>query len=38
MPYLLRQFFIPMQVKLREEDKIKHMVWSFLLLAFFSSP
>ena len=31
MPYSLRQFFMAMPVKLREEDKIKHMVWSFWL-------
>ena len=29
MPYFLRQFFMALPVKLREEDKIKHMVWSF---------
>jgi len=28
---LLRQFFVALPVKLREEDKIKHMVWSFWL-------
>ena len=31
MPYSLRQFFMALPVKLREEDKIKHMVWSFWL-------
>ena len=29
MPYFLRQFFVALPFKLREEDKIKHMVWSF---------
>jgi hypothetical protein len=29
MPYFLRQFFMALPFKLREEDKIKHMVWSF---------
>lgn len=28
---LLRQFFVALPVKLREADKIKHMVWSFWL-------
>jgi hypothetical protein len=31
MPYFLRQFFMALPFKLREEDKIKHMVWSFYL-------
>ena len=31
MPYFLRQFFMALPFKLREEDKIKHMVWSFCL-------
>ena len=29
MPDSLRQFFVALPFKLREEDKIKHMVWSF---------
>ena len=29
MPFFLRKFFLALPVKLREEDKIKHMVWSF---------
>ena len=29
MPYSLRQFFTALPFKLREEDKIKHMAWSF---------
>jgi hypothetical protein len=36
MPYSLRQFFMAMPVKLREEDKIKRMVLSFLQLSCFS--
>ncbi len=31
MPYFLLQFFMALPFKLREEDKIKHMVWSFYL-------
>jgi len=31
MPYFLRQFFMALPFKLREEDKIKHMAWSFCL-------
>ena len=31
MSYSLRQFLMALPVKLREEDKIKHMVWSFWL-------
>jgi len=31
MPYSLRQFFMALPFKLREEDKIKHMVWSFCM-------
>lgn len=27
----LRQFFMALPTKLREEDKVKHMVWSFWL-------
>lgn len=27
----LRQFFMALPAKLREEDKVKHMVWSFWL-------
>lgn len=29
MPYSLRNFFMALPFKLCEEDKIKHMVWSF---------
>ena len=32
MTNTLRQFFIALPTKLREEDKIKHMVWSFWLM------
>lgn len=28
----LRQFFMALPSKLREEDKIKHMIWSFWLM------
>ena len=28
---LLRQFFLSLPAKLREEDKVKHMTWSFWL-------
>lgn len=31
MTHSLRHFFMQLPVKLREEDKIKHMVWSFWL-------
>jgi len=31
MPYFLRQFFMALPFKLREEDKIKHIAWSFCL-------
>lgn len=31
MPYSVRQFFMALPAKLREEDKIKHMIWSFWL-------
>ena len=40
MPYFLRQFFMALPFKLREEDKIKHIAWRFCLtlgaLAFLS--
>jgi hypothetical protein len=29
MPYSLRQFFVALPFKLREEDNIKLMAWSF---------
>jgi hypothetical protein len=31
MTEALEAFFLALPVKLREEDKVKHMVWSFLL-------
>jgi hypothetical protein len=31
MPYFLRQFFIALPFKLREEDKIKQIAWSLCL-------
>jgi len=31
MPYFLRQFFMALPFKLLEEDKIKHIAWSFCL-------
>ncbi len=31
MPTSLHQFFLDLPLKLREEDKVKHMVWSFWL-------
>ncbi|MCW2313980.1 hypothetical protein [Rhodoferax antarcticus] len=31
MIHSMRQFLATLQAKLREEDKIKHMVWSFWL-------
>ena len=38
----LREFFVALPTKLREEDKIKHMVWSFWLtlaaLLLWSAP
>lgn len=31
MPTSFHQFFLDLPLKLREEDKVKHMVWSFWL-------
>ncbi len=31
MPTTIHQFFMDLPLKLREEDKVKHMVWSFWL-------
>jgi hypothetical protein len=33
MPATIRSFLYALPAKLREEDKIKHMVWSFWLTA-----
>jgi len=32
MTHSLRLFFMALPTKLREEDKVKHMVWSFWLM------